>query len=109
MEEYRAGKTDPPLPPITARHVFDWLMEIGPTEASAMGESPIGWSTIRDWAAGTFQHLSAWEARMLRRLSVEYLSEIHAAEDHNRPAPWSVPRAEVDREAEERRLRAVLG
>ena len=109
IEPYRASKEDPPLPPLTAPHLFDWLMEVGPAESDAMGQKQISWSTIRDWAAMTFQRLSAWEARVLRRLSGEYLAEIHLAEDRMRPPPWSPGRTEVDRETEEQRLRAVLG
>jgi len=74
-----------------------------------MGQAPIGWTTIRDWAAMTFQRPTAWEARVLRRLSGEYLSELHAAEDRMRPAPWLPERTEIPRESEEQRLRAVLG
>ncbi|GGE75161.1 hypothetical protein [Sphingomonas prati] len=109
MEGYKARKADPPLPPLTARHVFDWLMEVGPADVGAMGQVPLGWSTIRDWADGTFQRLSAWEFRTLRKLSAEYLAELSAAEDRNRPAPWSPGRADIDPKTEEQQLRAVLG
>ncbi len=109
IEPFKAQKTDPPLPPITAQHVYDWLMQVGPVEAGGMGQVPISWATIHAWSALTFTRLSSWEARMLRRLSSDYLAEIHAAEDHTRPAPWAPGRAEVDQQEAERRLRAVLG
>jgi len=109
MEGYKEQEVDPPLPPLTARHIFDWLMEVGPTESGGMGPVPIGWTTIRNWRDATFTRLSAWEARLLRRLSTEFLTESHLAEDRYRPAPWLPGRTEVDRVAEERQLRAVLG
>jgi hypothetical protein len=108
-EPYKAQKTDPPLPPLTATYLYDLLMQVGPVEAGGMGQVPIGWTTIRNWSELTFTRLSAWEARTLRRLSGDYLAELHAAEDHNRPAPWSPGRADVDGQDAERRLRAVLG
>ncbi len=109
IDPYRAQKAEPPLPPLVAQHVYDWLMEVGPVEAGGMGQVPLSWTAIRDWAGLTFKRLTAWEARLLRRLSAEYLTESHAAEDHNRPAPWSPGRSEVDQQDQERRLRAVLG
>jgi hypothetical protein len=42
-------------------------------------------------------------------MSLAYHGELHAAEDLNRPAPWSAMPTQVDHEANERRLRAVLG
>ena len=109
MEPYRERSEDPPLPPIAAPHLYEWLMEVGPIAVDGMGQTPITWSMIRDWAALTFKRLSAWEARTLRRLSTEYLAELRAAEDHMRPAPWVPTRAEVKPEDAERQLRAVLG
>lgn len=109
MEPFRAGRMEPPLPPLPLRHVFDWLMEVGPAEPGAAGQVPVSWREIDAWATRTYQRPSAWEARTIRRLSGEYLAEIHAAEDHTRPAPWSPVGVEIDRASEERRLRAVLG
>ena len=106
---YKAQRAGPPLPPLTAQHVYDWLMQVGPVEVSGMGQVPISWATIHAWAALTFNRLSAWEARMLRRLSSEYLAEVQAAEDHTRPAPWTARWSEIDTKDAERRLRAVLG
>lgn len=84
-------------------------MEAGPVEAGGMGPAPLSWREISAWAERTFQRPSAWEARTLRRLSREYLSEIHAAEDQHRAAPWSPAPTEADRNTQEQRLRAVLG
>jgi hypothetical protein len=109
IEPYKAQKTEPPLPKISAPHVFDWLMEVGPAEASGMGQVPVSWREIDAWSARTFQRPSAWEARLLRRLSAEYLAELHAAENLYRPAPWSPVPTRIDRDANERQLRAVLG
>jgi hypothetical protein len=84
-------------------------MEVGPAESGAMGQGPISWREIDAWAARTFAQVSAWEVRLLRRLSTEYLAEIHQAEDPSRPAPWWPSILQVDHEANERQLRSVLG
>ena len=69
IEPYKALKADPPLPDVTAKHVFDWLMEIGPAEAAGMGQAPISWREIDAWAARTFQRPSAFKPTeiLLRR------------------------------------------
>lgn len=108
-EAYKNHVGGPPLPPLDAPHLFEWLMEIGPTDNGAMGRGPISWTAIRDWKATTFKPLSAWEARLLRKLSVEYLTESHLAEDNGRQPPWMPESVEIDHEANERQLRAVLG
>jgi hypothetical protein len=84
-------------------------MEIGPVEANGMGRSPIGWQAIDAWARQTLAQPTPWEARLLRRLSADYLAESHRAEDCHHPAPWWPESLEVDQEANERQLRAVLG
>jgi hypothetical protein len=84
-------------------------MEIGPIESHGKVRVPFSWQTIRAWARATFTPLSAWEARTLRRMSVAYHGELHAAEDLARPAPWSAMPTQVDHKANERQLRAVLG
>jgi hypothetical protein len=109
IESYKSSGEEPPLPPLTAQHIYDALMEVGPTEAGAMGPIPLSWREIDAWAARTFARPSAWEARLLRRLSAEYVNQAHLAEDRNCPAPWWPLRIEVDLEANERQLRAVLG
>lgn len=109
VETFKNNIGGPPLPPLEAAHLFEWLMEIGPTETGPNGRGPISWTAIRDWKAATFKPLSAWEARLLRKMSVEYLTESHLAEDNSRQPPWMPERFEIDHEANERQLRAVLG
>lgn len=109
MEGLRKS-AEPELPPLTDRTLFDWLMEIGPTEASGMGRLPISWATIDAWARLTGTALTPWKARTLRRLSVEYLAESVAAEDPGRLSPWKAETPmEVDRDAMERQHDAVFG
>lgn len=84
-------------------------MEIGPIDVGAEGRRPISWVAIDAWARRTFAEPTAWEVRLLRRLSAEYLAESHRAEDPTHSAPWWPERLEVDHEASERQLRAVLG
>ena len=80
----------PELPPVEAGgHLIGYLWEIGPMIPAGMGLGPITQGEIQAWQANTGIDLQPWEARFLRRLSGEYLAELHAAEKPERQAPWS--------------------
>jgi hypothetical protein len=97
------------MPPLDAVHIFEWLREIGPIQIDGNGRRPISWTEIRNWQEATFAPRNAAIARLLRAMSVAYLTESHLAEDTSRPSPWQDFLVHVDQEANERQLRAVLG
>lgn len=109
IEAMKRQKITPPMPPNPAPHIVDRLVEIGLTEAAGMGAGPLAWQSIAAWQQVTGIHLPPWEARLIRRLSVEYLAEGRRAESENCPPPWraEVTVAEVQTEVD--RLRMVLG
>lgn len=51
--------------------------------------------------------LYPWEARTIRRLSAEYLSEYHQAKKRDRPAPYGEEQLSGDRVADQ--FRAMIG
>ena len=105
----RSGVTAPPMPPNPAPHFTDWLVEIGLTEAAGMSAVPLSWREINEWCARTCIDLLPWEARLMRRLSSDYLTESRRAEAEACPAPWLAPSNEATIAAEVRVLDAVLG
>ncbi|WP_249403620.1 hypothetical protein [Sphingomonas sp. CFBP 13720] len=109
LDAMKRAKIVPPMPPNRAPHIIARLIEIGITEAAGMGSVPISWREISEWQRNTGVSLSAWEARLLRTLSNEYLAEGRRAESENCPPPWrmEVTRREIDTEAA--RLRMLLG
>ena len=109
LDTFRAGGVEPALPELTTPYMVDMLLEAGPAGHGAMGPTPLTWGEIGEWQRQTFQCLLAWEVRTLRAMSVAYLAEPHAAEAVDQPPPWRAIAAPVDREANERQLRAVLG
>jgi hypothetical protein len=79
----------PSYPTITAcDYLIGYLYEAGPIMSGGMGDSPLSHSEIRAWQDNTGTVLTAWEARLLRRLSREYLHSSQQAEKPNCPAPW---------------------
>lgn len=94
------GITDPDMPPCDAPHLLGYLFEIGPTLAAGMGEGPLTHGEIASWQANTGIELQAWEARLLRRLSIDYLNQSHKARARDCPPPWGdapVPNLKAER------------
>lgn len=108
-EQYKRDGVTPAMPTNPAPHLVTWLVEIGLTEAAGMGAAPLSWTSLNDWQQATGIVLPPWEARLLRKLSVEYLAESRRAESENCPPPFRAEVTQRERDAEERRLRMVLG
>lgn len=77
------------LPDIVAAYLTEWLMEIGPTVAGAMGEAPIGWRDLSAWQENIGIELDPFEARTIRRMSEVYLAQRHDARKPACPAPYT--------------------
>lgn len=77
------------MPPNPAPHVIRWLFEIGLTEDNGVGESPLSWREINEWQVATGVSLSAFEATLIRELSVAYLSQKRKSDNENSPPPWA--------------------
>lgn len=76
------------MPPCDAPHLIAYLFEIGPVAPGAMSGAPLSFLEIQAWQDCTGIALESWEARVLRRLSAEYLSESHAATKRDCKPPW---------------------
>jgi len=103
------GGAIPAMPPNPAPHIVNALLDIGLVQATAMGAAPLSWQEIEAWQRLTRSPLSPVEARLIRRLSTEYLAESRRAESENCPPPWRAPTTQREVDTEEARLRMVLG
>ncbi|MEK9213131.1 phage tail assembly chaperone [Sphingomonas sp. 2378] len=97
------------MPPNPMPHLIERFMEMGMVEAAGMGTVALSWPTIAAWSQMTGVRLSPWEARLIRRLSVEYLAEGRRAEVETCPAPWKAPVSKAEIEAERAALERLLG
>ena len=75
-------------PPNAAPYLTDWLFEIGPTIAGAMGEAALGWADLAAWERLTGISLLPWEARILRQLSAEFAAMRSLAANPDCPPPY---------------------
>ncbi len=76
------------MPPCEALYLAGWLFEIGPTMVAGMSEGPLTHGEIESWQRNTGISLNTWEARILKRMSIDYLSESRKATERGYPSPW---------------------
>jgi hypothetical protein len=97
------------MPPNPAKHLVEFLIEIGMSEAAGMGMVPLSWREIRAWCENTRVVLAPWELRLIRRMSAEYLAEGRRAESENAPPPWRAEITQREIDVEQARLEMLLG
>lgn len=107
LEEIRAGGGTVDLPPNPARHIVDWLMEIGPAVATGTGEAAIGYRDIAAFQEVNGVEILPWEASLLRRLSRDFINQAADARKADCPPPYMDQEA-VNRVAVDRGLRALF-
>lgn len=76
------------MPDCAALHIIEYLFEVGPTLASGMGNMPLTHCEINAWQNNKGILLNAWEAKMLRTLSIEYIHQTMLSKDIACKAPY---------------------
>lgn len=100
----------PDMPPAgAAAHLVGILFEVGPTTPAGEGRAPIAWTDIEAWQRCTGRPLSSWEARIVRRLSAEYVSGLGEFSDPAAPAPYMSAPTTASRARVAQQLRAAFG
>lgn len=102
-------KAELPMPPNPAPHIIGWLTEIGLAGVGGMAAVPVPWSEISEWQRNSGITLEPWVARLIRRLSVDYVAMSRKAEEEHCPPPWRAPVSAWERDTETERLMMVLG
>lgn len=111
-EALEKDEVEPDMPPCDAQYLVGYLFEVGPTMAAGMGDGALTHGEIESWQRNTGIELQAWEARVLRRLSLAYLAESSRAKASDCPAPWggatyAKSKAELAAERMKRETRAL--
>lgn len=88
LEEFRQDGRNIPLPENPAPYLTDWLFEIGPIIPTGMGVARIDWRDIAAWADMMGVIPEPWEARLLRRLSGDYATQLSLSAKPDCPSPW---------------------
>lgn len=72
-----------------------------------MGEAPISFGEIGEWARLTGRRLTAWDVETLRRLSGAWIGEKHRASKAGCKPPWKSPDAPYEASAAQLAMRAA--
>lgn len=79
----------PVFPDNPAEYLTTWLFEIGPAVPAGMGESAIDWPHLKAWQETMGVELLPWEARILRRLSGDFVAQRAKSRKPDCPAPYT--------------------
>jgi hypothetical protein len=94
----------PDFPAVRTLWIIDTLMEIGPSEAGAIGQVPLSWAGIDHWQRCIGVELAPWTCRLIRRLSIEFVAEAQRAAEPECPAPWADVADDTNRAAVSRKV-----
>ena len=89
IKQYEKDGIEVTMPECGAMYLVSYLYEIGPTLPNGMGDVPLSHLEIEAWQRNTGIFLDAWEARLIHRASLEYLSESQRATKPDAEAPWA--------------------
>lgn len=109
-DELKDVDIEPAMPPIEwGQYIVDYLFELGPTVPAGMGSGPLPPSEIEAAQRLLGIQFRPWEARLLLRLSREYLQESYRATDEKCSPPWDDPVvAQAEQMATARRLECSM-
>lgn len=98
---------EPDLPQLSPEYSFlvSYLFDAGPTSRGGQFGTVLTWPDLQAWQAGAGVSLPAWQLRMLRHLSAQYLSESIRADTHDAPPPWE---REPDRERVAKHIKRIM-
>lgn len=80
---------DPEMPDISAApHLARFLFQIGPTMPAGMGSGPVTHQEIESWMRTTRTNLYPWEVRLMRELSMAYVSQASKSDTFDAEPPY---------------------
>lgn len=88
-ESLKSYGIEPDMPPLEwGAYLVEYLFELGPTMAAGMGAGPLMPSELHAAQQLLGIQFQPGEARLLLRLSRDYLAESHRATEYNCEPPW---------------------
>lgn len=109
QQKFKEDGVEPSMPPAgPAAYLVSYLLEVGPAMVAGMGRGPITWQEMEAWQRTTGTTLQAWEGRLLRRLSHDYIGTVMDATDPGFPPPYSDELTPSQREIVAQKVRSVF-
>jgi len=89
------------------RYIAGWLDEMGVCGSGMSGPVTLPWHEMQAWAAITGTIISNEEARIVRALSQEFVSQYHKSNDADCPPPFAAY-SEPDHDSLAKRIKAAF-
>ena len=89
-------------------YLLSHWFELGLTATSGMGLCPLSFQEIKAFSQCIGVELLSWESVTLRRMSVEYLTQLSAGETPECLPPYGDPVNQFDREIVEKKISSAL-
>lgn len=99
---------EPDMPPLDCPHIIGYLFDVGPMMTGGMAASPVTYQEIDAWRRQTGIEIEPWEAQFIRRLSSDYVAQLHQSDKPDCPPPYIPPADVVDREAVSSKLKSAM-
>lgn len=87
-EEAKDDDYLPDMPPVDCEYLLVYLFEAGPLQGGGSAPAALGWTEISAWRSLAGVALAPWQARLLRRLSLDYLNQMLQSTDPDCAPPW---------------------
>ena len=95
-------------PDARATWLINIAFECGVYQSNGMGLQPTSWHDINNYMIATGRKW-VWLSQILRKLSLSYLNEYHAAKQPGRPSPYQEQLdVEINRDAVKRQLKNFI-
>lgn len=97
-------------PPLSMEvgYLVEYLESFDYVEPGLHGPLRVSFHELGAWACLNGIDLKPWEVTMLRMMSAEFASELAAADNPQRPPPWSPAPQQIDRRALAQHVKGVL-
>lgn len=78
----------PAMPEVSLPYLRDYFLTVGPAMNGGMGAIAVTEEELAHFQGNRGLCFTPWEVDAIRRMSGEYVAELHAAEAHDRRPPW---------------------
>lgn len=111
MQILREAGRDPDLPDLdpSLQFIVNMLFEAGPISPAGDGFTVLSWQEIEAWKKCCGVTLAPWLARLIRRLSADYVRESREATAYDAPQPWAGDQTTERRERVSVHMKRLMG
>lgn len=100
FEQLISSEKEVLLPDLSCPYLFKFLMSMGASSSTGMGQIPLSWQEIESWQNQHGILLKPWELSIIRKASAIYVEQVQLAAKADCPPPGKVVEQEPDKLAQ---------